>query len=76
MDRNLDRRVEALVKVTDPNARARLDQVLQLAWRDDVRCWDLAPDRTWQRAGGGSLVDVQLVHAARRPAAAAIGEDG
>ncbi|WP_442932446.1 RNA degradosome polyphosphate kinase [Micromonospora sp. NBC_01699] len=62
MHRNLDRRVEALVQVTDPVARAELDQVLSTAMSDDVASFELHPDGTWsRRAGepGRPLVDFQ-----------------
>ncbi|MGH8892669.1 MAG: RNA degradosome polyphosphate kinase [Actinomycetes bacterium] len=50
MDRNLDRRVEALVQVSDDDARARLDAMLALAWSPDVDHWTLGSDGTWERA--------------------------
>nr|MDT0663011.1 RNA degradosome polyphosphate kinase [Micromonospora sp. DSM 115978] len=49
MHRNLDRRVEALVQVTDPIARAELDQVLTMAMSDEVDAFELAADGTWHR---------------------------
>jgi polyphosphate kinase len=49
MDRNLDRRVEALVRVADERARKRLQSVLDLAWSPDVDHWALDPDGTWLR---------------------------
>ncbi|MGE5764487.1 MAG: RNA degradosome polyphosphate kinase, partial [Mycobacterium leprae] len=49
MHRNLDRRVEALVEVTDDEARAELRAVLALLTADDVSAWHLAADGTWHR---------------------------
>jgi polyphosphate kinase len=49
MDRNLDRRVEALVRVTDGEACRRLDAVLALEWSPDVDHWSLGPDGTYER---------------------------
>nr|WP_296074530.1 RNA degradosome polyphosphate kinase [uncultured Actinoplanes sp.] len=49
MHRNLDRRVEALVRVTQPSAREDLRQVLELAMGDETEGWDLAGDGTWHR---------------------------
>jgi polyphosphate kinase len=49
MDRNLDRRVEALVRVTDPVAREQLDLVFQLAMGDECEAFELRPDGTWTR---------------------------
>ena len=49
MHRNLDRRVEALVKVTLPSAQEDLRNVLELAMSDQSEGWDLAGDGTWHR---------------------------
>jgi polyphosphate kinase len=50
MDRNLDRRVEALVPVTDPELCDRLEVVLALNLADDTSAWILDADGGWQRA--------------------------
>jgi polyphosphate kinase len=47
MHRNLDRRVEALVPVTDPRLVAQLDDVLDSATAPTTRCWTLDPDGSW-----------------------------
>ncbi len=52
MHRNLDRRVEALVQVTDPVARAELDHVLSTAMSDDVEAFELTADGDWHRRVG------------------------
>jgi polyphosphate kinase len=49
MDRNLDRRVEAVVPVEDSDARARLAEIVELMMADDRRSWQLQPDATWVR---------------------------
>jgi polyphosphate kinase len=49
MPRNLDRRVEADLRVTDPRMRARLDEILDIALADDVLAWTLQPDDTWRK---------------------------
>jgi len=49
MHRNLDRRVEALVRVTLPSAQADLRNVLELSMRDESEGWDLAGDGSWHR---------------------------
>ncbi len=49
MPRNLDRRVEAVVPVTDPRLRERLAQILEISLADDVLAWELCPDGGWQR---------------------------
>ena len=49
MDRNLDRRVEAIVPVEDAEARTRLAHIIELMLADDRRSWQLLPDATWVR---------------------------
>jgi polyphosphate kinase len=49
MERNLDRRVEVLAPVTDPELRNRLDETLELNLRDDVSTWELGPSGKWHR---------------------------
>ncbi|MGK5678810.1 RNA degradosome polyphosphate kinase [Actinoplanes sp. URMC 104] len=49
MHRNLDRRVEALVRVTLPTAREELRYVLELSMADGTEGFDLAGDGTWHR---------------------------
>ena len=50
MERNLDRRVEAVTPVDDPVLRERLRDVLDVMLRDDRRAWDLGADGVWRRA--------------------------
>jgi polyphosphate kinase len=57
MHRNLDRRVEVLCQVSDPNARAHLRDCLDAAFGPDTLAWELQPDGTWVRSNG--TVDVQ-----------------
>jgi len=49
MPRNLDRRVEAVVPVSDTKLRQRLQQILDVSLADDVLAWELGPDGTWHR---------------------------
>src|SRR5262245_2145649 len=49
MPRNLDRRVEALVPVSDPRLRRRLAQLLEVNLADDVLAWELGADGTWAK---------------------------
>jgi polyphosphate kinase len=55
MHRNLDRRVEVLLKVCDEPARQELDSFFEAAMEPDVRCWELDPDGAWTRHGGRDL---------------------
>jgi polyphosphate kinase len=49
MDRNLDRRIEAVVPVEDGEARARLAEIVDIMLADDRRSWQLGADATWRR---------------------------
>ncbi len=62
MHRNLDRRVEALVRITDPAAQTELRRVLDAETSDRTGGFDLLPDGSWQRRchdGPSALEDVQ-----------------
>ncbi|HEX6444162.1 MAG TPA: RNA degradosome polyphosphate kinase [Streptosporangiales bacterium] len=59
MHRNLDRRVEVVVRITHPKVTRRLEEMLRLATSDDVVAWDLAPDGAWTRRKGDDLADYQ-----------------
>ena len=47
--RNLDRRVEAMIPVGDPDAVVQLEEILQLNLADDTQSWSLDPDGKWHR---------------------------
>ncbi len=49
MQRNLDRRVEAVVPVSDSRLRQRLQQILDVYLADDVLAWELGPDALWRK---------------------------
>jgi polyphosphate kinase len=49
MERNLDRRIEVLVPVTEPDLQGRLLEILDLVLADDTNSWSLGPDRHWRR---------------------------
>jgi polyphosphate kinase len=65
MHRNLDRRVEALVRLSDPAHLKELDDLFDLAMSDETSAWHLGPDGTWTRhsrsAEGAPLDDLQNV---------------
>ncbi|KAB8191109.1 RNA degradosome polyphosphate kinase [Nonomuraea phyllanthi] len=52
MRRNLDRRVEALVKVTSPQHKAYLVELMDLVMADGTNAWWLNSDGTWVRHPG------------------------
>jgi polyphosphate kinase len=49
MQRNLDRRVEAVVPVADPVLTARLEEVLDVLLGDDTLAWTLGRDGVWTK---------------------------
>ncbi|MEX1044233.1 MAG: polyphosphate kinase 1 [Acidimicrobiia bacterium] len=49
MQRNLDRRVEALVPVEDADLQFRLDEILEVCMADDVLAWELGADGVWAK---------------------------
>jgi len=76
MTRNLDRRVEAVAPVTDPNLRATLDEILSLYLADDQNAWEMRPDGSYRQRtppADGDPTDVQSA-LMRRAAARADGD--
>ena len=69
MHRNLDRRVEALVRITDPEMIERLTWLVTHAASDAVTSWWLEPDGSWVRhvigPDGEHLEDIQTTLMAR-----------
>jgi polyphosphate kinase len=52
MHRNLDRRVEVLVRVKDPVATDHLQWCLNAALAPETAAWELQPDGSWVRSAG------------------------
>jgi polyphosphate kinase len=59
MPRNLDRRVEAVVPVSEPELNKKIAQFLELELTDDTLAWELAGDGTWNKAAAGRGVNTQ-----------------
>jgi polyphosphate kinase len=63
MHRNLDRRVEALIRLTRPEHLAELEELFDLAMSDRTASWWLGADGDWTRHdrddAGEPLVDLQ-----------------
>ena len=59
MPRNLDRRVEALTPVVDPQLRQRIDEILAVNLADDTLAWNLVDDR-WRRVERRNTIDTHL----------------
>jgi polyphosphate kinase len=58
MERNLDRRVECVVPVTDPALADRLEEILNVSLADDVLAWELRP-KGWRKVPTEHGVDSQ-----------------
>lgn len=65
MHRNLDRRVEALIRLTDPAHLAYIDELFTTTMAGTTASWHLQPDGSWQRhhrdEHGRPLADLQNV---------------
>jgi polyphosphate kinase len=63
MHRNLDRRVEVLVSITNPSHVAEIADLFELAFDPGTASWQLQPDGTWLQctvdATGKALLDMQ-----------------
>ena len=57
LTRNLDRRVEALVRVDDPRLAARVVEVAEVSLSDERLAWTLDADGVWTRCGHGAADD-------------------
>ncbi|QTE29701.1 RNA degradosome polyphosphate kinase [Pengzhenrongella sicca] len=74
MHRNLERRVEALIRIVDPDQVTELVELSDRSMDDATSSWHLQSDGTWLRhhvdADGAPLLDLQAWHIAqrRRPA--------
>ena len=66
MHRNLDRRVEVLVKLPDEEARTTVGNLLDLAMDDDTVAWELAADGAWKRNAGTVHLQETLIENQRR----------
>ena len=63
MDRNLNRRVESLVRIEQKNHKEMLNTLLNRYLSDEVACWKMNPQGKWQRVSklpsGELLNDIQ-----------------
>jgi polyphosphate kinase len=63
MHRNLDRRVEVLVSITNPAHIAEIGLLFEIAFDEGTASWQLQPDGTWiphtADASGEPLLDMQ-----------------
>ncbi|NDA81755.1 MAG: RNA degradosome polyphosphate kinase [Actinobacteria bacterium] len=70
MERNLDRRVEALVRIKRPEHKIELDRQFVAAFSDEVSRWELTDGTRWVRKhkdeSGQPLIDLQEAEISRR----------
>jgi polyphosphate kinase len=59
MERNLDRRVECVAPVTEPQLSDRLEEILSVSLADDVLAWELRP-KGWRKVPTERGIDSQL----------------
>ena len=57
MSRNLNRRVEALVRLDDPRTQQRVHEILDVVLDDDRLAWTLAGDGVWTKRRGPAAID-------------------
>jgi len=57
MPRNLDRRVEALTPVDDPDLQAQLDEIIDIELADDTLAWALGADGVWHKDDTPGSID-------------------
>jgi polyphosphate kinase len=76
MHRNLDRRVETLVSIADPEQIAEIEGILDLGFAPNTAAWDLQTDGSWTRrlfdTDGTRLTDIQellIAIKSKRPSA-------
>ena len=60
MPRNLDRRVEALTPIDDPDLQFRVDEILDVVLADDNLAWQLRGDGVWNRVPPATGVDAHI----------------
>lgn len=53
MERNLDRRVEALIRIDEPHHKAELSEILDLSVSPRFRMWEMSEDDSWSYIKNG-----------------------
>jgi polyphosphate kinase len=59
MERNLDRRIEVLFPVVDPELQGRLVSILDLNLADETNAWALQPSGSWKRVPNRNGISLQ-----------------
>ncbi|WP_313404356.1 RNA degradosome polyphosphate kinase [Aeromicrobium sp.] len=66
MHRNLDRRIEVLVKLPSREHTEQLTELLELMSDDETLSWHLGPDGSWTRVDGTNVQEVLIARARSR----------
>ncbi|CAN5327295.1 RNA degradosome polyphosphate kinase [soil metagenome] len=66
MHRNLDRRVEVLVRLPHAESISSIGALLDVAFDADTLAWELASDGTWSRNNGSVHLQESLIEGQRR----------
>ncbi|MDT0202544.1 RNA degradosome polyphosphate kinase [Nocardioides sp. AE5] len=66
MHRNLDRRVEVMVRLPSEELVQQVADVLDMAWDPATDAWELGPDGCWTRNRGSQHLHEMLIEAHRR----------
>jgi polyphosphate kinase len=66
MHRNLDRRVEVLVRLPTEESVESIRALLDLAFDDNTNAWELQSDGSWVRNGGDVHLQEALIESQRR----------
>ena len=66
MHRNLDRRVEVLVRLPDPESLGQVTQLLDMSFDPDTRAWLLHSDGSWVLNDGKVHLQEALIESQRR----------
>ena len=66
MHRNLDRRVEVLVRLPGESAREAIGELLDVAFADTTNAWELQSDATWVRNDGQNHLQESLIEGQKR----------
>jgi polyphosphate kinase len=59
MNRNLDRRIETLVRVDHPEHKRRLQELISLYCDPRIKRWEMQNDGEWRRFNGDETFDLQ-----------------
>jgi polyphosphate kinase len=59
MNRNLDRRIETLVRVDNPEHKSRISELLNLYSLPEIARWEMLEDGSWTRKSGEEFIDLQ-----------------